>query len=104
MQRGFVDSFLSSSISTFQPTHTRQDVAATVAALAQHVEDLASCLEGSSLTTTTVQHENPYSSPGLSVPDVLEANCESIPVLPDLPEINAPLDYSLFSENMSEHR
>lgn len=49
-----------------------------------------------------MQHENPYSSPGLSVPDVLEANREFITALPDVQDINATLDYSLFSKTMSE--
>ncbi|KAF4114075.1 hypothetical protein G5714_004298 [Onychostoma macrolepis] len=93
---------MSSSTSTPQPKRARQDVAATVAALAQQVKNLASRLEGSSPAPTTVQHDNPYSSPGLSAPEMSEADYESLTSLTDVLEVNAPLDYSLFSETMSE--
>lgn len=93
---------MSSSTSTPQPKCAIQDVAATVAALAQQVEDLASRLEGSSSAPTTVQHDNPYSSPGLTAPEISEASYESFAALNDVLEVNASLDYFLFSEIVSE--
>ncbi len=81
---------MSSSTSTPQPKRARQDLAATVAALAQQVKDLASRLEGSSSAPTTVQHDNPNSSPGLSAPEMSEAEEEFCTALTDVLDVNAP--------------
>ncbi|KAF4100868.1 hypothetical protein G5714_019064 [Onychostoma macrolepis] len=85
---------MSSSTSTPQPKRARQDVAATVAALAQQVKNLASRLEGSSPAPTTVQHDNPYSSPGLSAPEMSEADYESLTSLTDVLELGDEEDES----------
>ncbi len=50
-----------------------------------------------------MQHDNPYSSPGLSAPEMSEAGYESCTALTDVLEVNAPLDYSFFSETVFEH-